>query len=926
MAFFNATRYENVPRRKSQFPIERYRTMMDDSPYCSPMINNNGGIKTKVKRRRTINHTMQSQVNPYEASRRAHHMSRLVLDDEPRRSPSLVQNHHIDEHDDEEEEEEDNHNLHKVDNDEANALEIEEPEDEDELNERDFTLVPKGPEPEQDSEEDGELDQRSASQPASIRASSVNETDKHMKEFNEVIEQVLESSRRSLAPLETGDHDSEQQEHEEDEHDAALFAKNTSQRKELVGGSLQDNFNHQSTKNVDEPNSNLSHTNSMANVSLQKSMQNNLVERSLANRSSRDSIKNSLSNSSLAEITDQKPSKEVSSKHSLANVSIANGSVHHSIADVSVHHSMVRSLVDESLSNNKTSPLQSGSFNNASIPNDEQKSLQNNQTNEIEPDRFSKLNQTALPPLVNDTDFEAMPAAYESGVEKSNVDSLSRMLEQSSSLCISKRSNESAKSLDVPVEEEESEPMPEHVSHKALIKTKNSTVNYMADEDEELPSFKNLSAISGMSNKTLDVGNDATNYTKTLMSTAASRPNSSTARKSSVSFNRSSVRHSMLDHDDDSDDNHPEDACSMSENESDGCADRAYTLPPKSDSSDDEEDDQRNDSEDEKEEQPFKAPKAAAPKKRTYARQAMPASGRTLKGKLPSAADTFVNKTPAIIYPEIDDEEERNVRRSHRVRVQPLAYWRNEKLKYKTDLDTKCMVVDGVEKGPGPDRGYRRSKTSKPAKRKIGKTANSPRDLDEPTGRERNANQKHEGSSDEDERAVKPKKACLYDPDAELSIHGEINKSMIAYSEKIKHETTEFFSKKDLVWKPLRSSENVFVAQMNRSNHRDRSTTSGYFQIRPQGEKRLQQSGNYRTDFLVMFGVLSVKINDKPAVIFKKMEFFTIERNTWYSIRNLRDDNALMYFTMVQESCSSSDTAQRPRHSAGTGIVRRTSK
>lgn len=39
-----------------------------------------------------------------------------------------------------------------------------------------------------------------------------------------------------------------------------------------------------------------------------------------------------------------------------------------------------------------------------------------------------------------------------------------------------------------------------------------------------------------------------------------------------------------------------------------------------------------------------------------------------------------------------------------------------------------------------------------------------------------------------------------------------------------------------------------------------------------------------------MFGAVSVQVGDKPTVFLKNMESFIVEKNTMYSIRNLRKD------------------------------------
>lgn len=51
-----------------------------------------------------------------------------------------------------------------------------------------------------------------------------------------------------------------------------------------------------------------------------------------------------------------------------------------------------------------------------------------------------------------------------------------------------------------------------------------------------------------------------------------------------------------------------------------------------------------------------------------------------------------------------------------------------------------------------------------------------------------------------------------------------------------------------------------------------------------------------------MFGAVSVQIADKPTVFLKSMDSFTVEKHTMYSIRNLRKDEALLYFDVCRSN------------------------
>ena len=278
---------------------------------------------------------------------------------------------------------------------------------------------------------------------------------------------------------------------------------------------------------------------------------------------------------------------------------------------------------------------------------------------------------------------------------------------------------------------------------------------------------------------------------------------------------------------------------------------------------------------------PFKMPEKSAPKKQISKKKSAIRIGKKADAVVKSV--TFVNKTPTIIYPTLDEEDsDDNIRRSHRIRVKPLEYWRNQKLKYKPDVETKCMVIDGVEKGFIPERAtrHRKQPTSKQtSKRKLVK---------------REAGDSE--ASDSDDHSTEYKKVRKYKPNDDLSIHVGVNETMIERSEQIKKETTDFFRKSDLKWVPSKNSKGVFIAMMKKEKNLKNTKACGYIKINGGKIKDAVLSGRYSTEIIVMYGVVSIQLDDRPACIFKTMESLIVERDTMYSIKNLRYDDAVLYF------------------------------
>ena len=268
------------------------------------------------------------------------------------------------------------------------------------------------------------------------------------------------------------------------------------------------------------------------------------------------------------------------------------------------------------------------------------------------------------------------------------------------------------------------------------------------------------------------------------------------------------------------------------------------------------------------------------------------------KKQLPKYYETFVDQTPTIIYPHHDDEQPDSVRRSSRIRVRPLDFWRCQKPNYRLDKDTKCLTIDGVEKGFRVDNPFKRKRlnTNQP-KRSIKKDKKSKK-------------RKHHSLEDddqEDEREVVRKRR--YNLNDEISIHQQLNRSAIELSDKIKKEATEFCTHGELKWSESKQSKGVHIAFMNRSKGSNgKMQATGFMKLDPLLKKPPQKTGNYMTNYVVMFGAASIKIgdkkdeklDDKPAVILKSMDGFSLPENTLFSIDNLRTDELLLYFSLTK--------------------------
>lgn len=264
--------------------------------------------------------------------------------------------------------------------------------------------------------------------------------------------------------------------------------------------------------------------------------------------------------------------------------------------------------------------------------------------------------------------------------------------------------------------------------------------------------------------------------------------------------------------------------------------------------------------------------------------------------KLQRYYETFVDKTPTIIYPDNDEQDDSTVRRSNRIRVRPLDWWRLQKPKYKLDNLTKCLTIEGIDKG---------FKVDNPFKKKRTRTLNQKSKKLKKSKDKKLIKRKHYESLDseeddkESEQEIKIKKR-RYSPN-EVSIHQQLNNTAIALSEKIKAEASEFCTQNDLKWTESKQSKGVHIAFMSRKKDPNGNTqATGFMKLESLLKKPVQRSANYVTRYVVMFGAASVVIDNKSPVILKSMDSFVVNKNTLFSIDNLRTDELLLYFDVTK--------------------------
>uniref|UniRef100_T1JZY4 Mif2/CENP-C cupin domain-containing protein n=1 Tax=Tetranychus urticae TaxID=32264 RepID=T1JZY4_TETUR len=102
----------------------------------------------------------------------------------------------------------------------------------------------------------------------------------------------------------------------------------------------------------------------------------------------------------------------------------------------------------------------------------------------------------------------------------------------------------------------------------------------------------------------------------------------------------------------------------------------------------------------------------------------------------------------------------------------------------------------------------------------------------------------------------------------------------------------------NLQWKKSRDSDSIELASLFRD--KTNGLASGFFRMNGVCEKPLQKTANYKTIYTLLKGSVAFKIADDPYMVLNEFESVTIPELTSYAIKNLSNDESVLYFNAYQ--------------------------
>ncbi|KAF9932502.1 hypothetical protein FBU30_008075 [Linnemannia zychae] len=268
------------------------------------------------------------------------------------------------------------------------------------------------------------------------------------------------------------------------------------------------------------------------------------------------------------------------------------------------------------------------------------------------------------------------------------------------------------------------------------------------------------------------------------------------------------------------------------------------------------------------------------------------ASSKDVGSKRAKEIKTFTHEIP--IVPDKIVDEETGVRRSHRTKVAPLEFWKNEKLVFEKAMDNG--VVGQVIKG------VIRAETEPMSKRKR---KNGPRSRTKapPTRRQktiRNSDENEQDTAEDDNKEV-------YRLDSESEDQEILHSKGLREESKATAETLVYGSDK-MVSQVVAESQNSIQFRRTQSGeyqlHRgleDVDTVSGTIKIKPEGRKPTNSGNNSSMVFYVIKGLVQVNVHKSQFVLSTGGRFLVPRGNT-YSIVNLSNKESTLFFVQTKPS------------------------
>lgn len=244
------------------------------------------------------------------------------------------------------------------------------------------------------------------------------------------------------------------------------------------------------------------------------------------------------------------------------------------------------------------------------------------------------------------------------------------------------------------------------------------------------------------------------------------------------------------------------------------------------------------------------------------------------------------------------------IRRSTRVKIAPLEYWRNEKVVYKKKSDKPVLEIDRIITYDHNDDDDEEEEEGLKRRKKRNKSTVRTRPYNYiPTGKPRGRPRKSKASIIDD---ANPNSDLLQEiksgnvPNAEWLKFGILEAKVNVTKEHMSDEIIAFAPNLAQSEQTKESDEESFSLEIMFDKHKNQFA-SGMLKLPTKGNKKLSDSYNAFINFYVIQGVIEVTLTGKSFIITEGSTFQVPAFNK-YSFENRGNNDAKMFFVQVTVS------------------------
>ncbi|AGO10467.1 AaceriABR015Cp [[Ashbya] aceris (nom. inval.)] len=245
----------------------------------------------------------------------------------------------------------------------------------------------------------------------------------------------------------------------------------------------------------------------------------------------------------------------------------------------------------------------------------------------------------------------------------------------------------------------------------------------------------------------------------------------------------------------------------------------------------------------------------------------------------------------------LDSERTTGIRRSKRVRVPPLDYWRNEKVVYKRKSDKPVLEI---EKIITYDQEEEEDEEMQPKKKKNPKTKARPYNYI-PTGRPRGRPRKN--AAQPATNNAEPNKDILLKlqndevPNGQWLKHGILKGTVNVSADKKGNEIVAFAPGLSQSEQSQESEDEKFTLAVMFDKHRE-MFASGMLILPVDGMKSVSDSYNAFITFYIVQGIVEITLSENKFICTEGSSFQVPAFNT-YAFQNAGHNEAKLFFVQV---------------------------